>query len=121
MGEWSPLSGRLYSQHGSHDLKIEDFVRTPAGIAIRWSDGAEALLGMQTLRDACPCAGCTGESDLFGRRSPGIIPLKREESYELQGFRPVGHYGMQLSWGDGHDSGIYSLELLRSLSVGEDE
>jgi len=29
---------------------------------------------------------------------------------------PKGHYAYQIAWNDGHDTGIYSLELLRELS-----
>jgi len=28
--------------------------------------------------------------------------------------RPVGHYGLQVAWGDGHDHGIYHLDALRA-------
>jgi DUF971 family protein len=27
----------------------------------------------------------------------------------------VGHYALQLKWGDGHDSGIYLFEQLKEL------
>jgi DUF971 family protein len=28
--------------------------------------------------------------------------------------RQVGRYGLQVSWGDGHDHGIYRLDALRA-------
>ncbi len=28
---------------------------------------------------------------------------------------PVGRYGYQITWNDGHDAGIYTLETLRAL------
>jgi DUF971 family protein len=34
---------------------------------------------------------------------------------ELASLTPVGNYGVQASWKDGHDSGIYSWEMLRTV------
>jgi DUF971 family protein len=31
-------------------------------------------------------------------------------------IRPVGSYAVQISWSDGHSSGIYSWETLRRIS-----
>ena len=28
---------------------------------------------------------------------------------------PVGRYGVQITWSDGHDTGIYTFENLRAL------
>jgi DUF971 family protein len=28
---------------------------------------------------------------------------------------PVGHYAYKITWSDGHDAGIYTLETLRDL------
>ena len=30
-------------------------------------------------------------------------------------MKPVGRYAYQIVWNDGHDSGIYTLEVLRKL------
>jgi DUF971 family protein len=35
--------------------------------------------------------------------------------WEVQAIQVVGRYALQLFWRDGHDTGIYSFELLRSL------
>lgn len=34
---------------------------------------------------------------------------------ELAALTPVGNYGVQASWKDGHDTGIYSWDTLRTL------
>ncbi len=31
------------------------------------------------------------------------------------GAELVGQYGLRITWADGHDTGIYDYELLRSL------
>ena len=96
-------------------MKILEIVNLPVGVAIRWEDGAEHLLSFKKLRDACPCANCSGESDLFGNKTFGIPMLKSQKTYELKSFHWVGHYAVQFEWGDRHDAGLYSLQLLRRL------
>ncbi|NQV14536.1 DUF971 domain-containing protein [bacterium] len=97
-------------------MKISEIIQLPIGIAIRWEDGEEGLIDFHKLRDACPCANCSGESDLFGNKTFGLPMLKSETTYQLQSFHHVGHYAIQFAWADRHDSGIYTLKLLRKLS-----
>ena len=89
-------------------------------LAIQWTDGEEIFLSLETLRRACPCAACGGERDVLGRihrppvqYSPG--------SFRLEGFAPVGGYALQLRWGDGHSTGIYSFAYLRRLASSTNE
>jgi len=102
-------------------MKINEIVQLPVGVAIRWDDGKESLIPFRKLRDACPCANCSGESDLFGHKTFGLPMLKSETTYELKGFSWVGHYAIQFQWADRHDSGIYSLKLLRDLGQTDEE
>jgi DUF971 family protein len=83
-------------------------------VVLVWSDGHESYFPGEALRQACTCAGCRGEQHLFGRRSlPTLSPL-RPEAFVPVAVRPVGHYGLQVSWADGHDHGIYHLDALRA-------
>lgn len=34
---------------------------------------------------------------------------------DIAALTPVGNYGIQASWKDGHDTGIYSFDMLRSI------
>ena len=82
-------------------------------LAITWSDGAETTTEWEALRWACPCAVCQGE---FG--SPGVLQFTRElttEQTTLVDLREVGQYALQPVWQEGHDTGIYSFDLLRRL------
>jgi len=36
--------------------------------------------------------------------------------YVLKGAQQVGYYALQLFWGDGHQTGIYTWDKLKSLS-----
>jgi len=102
-------------------MKINEIVQLPAGVAIKWDDGEESLLDLHKLRDACPCANCSGESDLFGNKTFGLPMLKSDTTYQLRSFQWVGHYAIQFTWEDKHNSGIYTLELLRKLGEEESE
>ena len=88
----------------------------PNDIAINWSDGHETYIDLVTLRDACPCAACRGETHLWGKTSPTIDKSDlSEESFKMGSFHGVGNYAVQFVWQDRHDSGIYSYDVLRAL------
>jgi len=88
-----------------------------AEIAVVWSDGRESYLPLQKVREACPCAACCGEPDALGRV---VTPEVRyaATSFELRGWQFVGGYALQLTWGDGHYTGLYSYPYLRRLAEG---
>ena len=84
-------------------------------LALSFADGFEAYLPLPMLRRACPCAVCQGEPDAMGR----VIRPKVEhgpKAFELVKFERVGGYAIQLSWGDGHSSGIYTYAYLQKLA-----
>jgi DUF971 family protein len=39
----------------------------------------------------------------------------------ITAIEPVGHYAIQLKFSDGHDTGIYSWDLLYDYGVRQDE
>ena len=69
---------------------------------------------LETLRRACPCAGCGGEPDLLGHISRSHMTYT-DESFHLVGFDLIGGYALQPRWADGHSTGIYSFTYLRRL------
>lgn len=85
--------------------------------AVLWDDGSESIVALEPLRRACPCARCSGEPDVTGAvRMPARDPTYAPSSFELRHFEPVGHYAVAFTWGDGHDTGIYSWDRLRELA-----
>jgi DUF971 family protein len=86
--------------------------REPDGVRIEWDTLGHAwLYPARMLRLACPCAACVEE--MTGRRllQPGAVPADiRPQSLAL-----VGAYGLRINWSDGHDTGIYTFELLQAL------
>lgn len=85
-------------------------------LALSFGDGSEAYLPLAMLRRACPCAACQGEPDALGRvMRPRVEHGPR--AFDLLKFETVGGYAIQLFWGDGHSTGIYSYTYLRRLDV----
>ena len=87
-------------------------------IAIKWLDGGESFVKNKRLRDRCPCANCSGESDVFGNIYKNInVDNSNPKKYIIKGYVNIGHYGIKIIWGDGHDAGIYTFDLIKSLDV----
>ena len=86
-------------------------------VRLRWSDGAEQSLTGEALRNHCPCATCREK-----RSAPPPDPLElpivgdpADQAHTIVSMRPVGNYAYQVTFGDGHDTVIFTFELLRSL------
>jgi len=85
-------------------------IKAPHGarlMQVEWSDGHLGIYPHDVLRGLCPCAGCQGHSGKIEYRAGGNL--------ELREITPVGNYGLSLQWGDGHASGIYNFQYLRSI------
>ncbi|MBM4161613.1 MAG: DUF971 domain-containing protein [Ignavibacteria bacterium] len=83
-------------------------------LSLSWDDGHRGVISLRTLRDNCPCASCQGETVLLRTYAPVPQP-ELPGKYKLTGAEPVGSYALGLSWADGHRTGIYTWESLRSL------
>ena len=53
--------------------------------------------------------------DVFGNIYKGAPSPFNEDSFLLKGLQPVGYYAIRPFWNDGHHSGIYPFEMLRTL------
>ena len=122
-GSEHEFSGRVKSGIILNEIMPLDLQRVELigqELAIQWKDGEETFLSLETLRRACPCAACGGEPDVLGRVArPPVRYLP--ESFRLEGFALVGGYALQLRWGDGHSTGIYSFAYLRRLASSANE
>ncbi len=85
----------------------------PGGVVgIRWSDGAEHFVPARAIRASCPCAECVDE--LSGRRR--LDPASVPSDLSLVEWRAVGAYATALTWSDGHATGLFTHEHLRSIA-----
>jgi DUF971 family protein len=121
-------------------IAIKIHVSTNAGVDITWADGHASHYDFPYLRDACPCATCNDEREkkaeaekkeaeqkeigsANGNAAPSTVPQPMT-SLAFPMFKPkaraqsaasVGSYAIQINFSDGHNTGIYSYDQLRSI------
>lgn len=106
----------------SYPYPIRLELREAAVLVIQWSDGATRQYTIRQLRDACPCATCR-EKRQQPPQAAGTLPILSPadaQPLKISGMNPVGNYAYSIRFSDGHETGIYSLELLRSLGCEAD-
>ena len=84
-------------------------MREKGAVRITWDDGHIGDYPRAYLRGYCPCALCQGHgSELKFVAAPDV---------KLTEITTVGNYALQLAWEDGHNTGIYTFDYLRSLCL----
>jgi len=84
-------------------------------LEISFSDGSNFRLSCEFLRVHSPSAEVRGHG-------PGQETLQTgKRNVEITALEPVGNYAIQPTFSDGHDSGIYSWDLLYNLGKHKDE
>ena len=83
-------------------------------LSILWADGHTSMYPYRSLRDHCPCATCT-EGGEAQRQPTGLLPMLGAKPLKPERAELVGRYALQIYWNDGHSTGIYSFDYLRSL------
>jgi len=82
-------------------------------LLIIWDDVTESKLNLKELRKRCPCATCLAERD---KQSKMYIPLFAENQMTVKSINQVGNYAVQITWNDGHNTGIYEYYFLKRFS-----
>lgn len=100
--------------------------RSDDGLLLSFNDGTGLKISSETLRRHCPCAECrekrgegSHDAPLTGKRKPSalrIVEAALDQELLLKEIWAVGNYALGMRWGDGHDSGIYTFDYLRSLA-----
>ncbi len=80
-------------------------------LKIVWNDGHESIYSTYALRTACQCAVCVDE--MSGHKK--LKPEEVDPKILILGINPVGQYALQFRFSDGHSTGIYAFDYLRSL------
>ena len=86
-------------------------------LAIKWDDGSESFIPLETLRRCCPCAGCKGETDIMGNLYKNPEQKLTAAAFQLIRLIRVGGYAIQPVWADGHSTGIYSFDYLQRVAA----
>jgi len=91
----------------------------PDRLLIEWSDGEKRLCTVKELRQNCPCATCREKfnqppkpADL---KSLPILNDAQLQPLRIVKMQPLGNYAYNVAFSDGHDTGIFTFELLREL------
>ncbi|MBL8015915.1 MAG: DUF971 domain-containing protein [Ignavibacteria bacterium] len=100
-------------------MVLTKFKRNPEAnsFQIEFDNGFKAELSAEKLRNNCPCAECSGEEVLLYKYAPAKQKDLTPESYQLDKAQMVGNYAIQLSWKDGHNTGLYNWDYLRDLAL----
>jgi DUF971 family protein len=86
------------------------------GVTIEWSDGLKSEYSLRYLRDHCPCATCTGAHGTPPQKPAGSPFPMFQPALKILRLEPVGNYAIRIHWSDGHNTGLYTYEYLRSIS-----
>ena len=78
---------------------------------LEWADGSRYALPYVELRFYCPCAGCVDEHTGERTIQRASIPPQIKPT----GAQVVGRYALQVSWNDGHNTGMYHFDRLLEL------
>ena len=84
----------------------------PVALSLTFENGESFVLSYLDLRFECPCASCVDENT--GQRT-----LKRENinaTVKPKLVEPVGRYGIQIEWSDGHRTGMYHFDRLYEIA-----
>ena len=105
-------------------IKIQ--VTSGEGVDIVWSDDHASHYDFLYLRDLCPCALCNDERAKKAA-APHADPTALASALPMfkpkpkaRSAHPIGNYAIQIEFTDGHNTGIYSYDYLRTICPCED-
>jgi DUF971 family protein len=88
------------------------------GLTVEWADGTTSYYSIAYLRRMSPSAEMRELRDQMKRNPLTVLPASAARSsgpLTATDAELVGNYGIKIRFSDGHDTGIYSWEYLRSI------
>ena len=118
---------------------VKVHVSSGAGVDITWADDHASHFDFAYLRQECPCAMCNDErmkkeqgqqkdaqlkkenpaSAAAPALSSPLLPLYKPK-LTAQAAHAVGNYALQIDFNDGHATGIFSFDFLRTICPCQD-
>lgn len=84
-------------------------------LEISFSDGRAFAFAFEFLRVYSPSAEVRGHG-------PGQEVLQTgKKDVDVTGIEPVGRYALQITFSDGHDTGIYSWDLFHEYGMNQEK
>jgi DUF971 family protein len=96
-----------------NNTPIPDELRLLAGgqtLALTYPDLGEIALSAEFLRVHSPSA------EVRGHGIGNEVLQTGKEDVHITGIEPVGNYAIKLIFSDGHDSGLYSWDILNEFA-----
>jgi DUF971 family protein len=107
---------------------VKVHVSSGAGIDIVWSDTHASHFDFAYLREECPCAMCNDErhkklareehegqeKQIAAPAASSLLPMFKPK-ITAKAAHAVGNYALQIDFNDGHATGIYSFDFLRTI------
>jgi len=113
---------------------VKVHVSSGKGVDITWADNHSSHYDFAYLREECPCAMCNDERMKKVQGQEKDLQLKKESTSPVAApplsspllpmFKPkltakaahaVGNYALQIDFNDGHATGIFSFDFLRTI------
>ena len=94
------------------DIKLRSRSRL---LDIAFDDGSQFSLSFEYLRVFSPSAEVKGHGG-----GEGVLQLNKSE-VGIHGIEPVGNYALRLIFDDGHNTGLYSFQLLYELGLHQEK
>ncbi len=101
---------------------VKIHVSNGAGVDVTWADGHASHYEFAYLREECPCATCNDAREKkasLGAAGPTLLSSPALPMFKpkprAQAATQVGNYAIQISFTDGHSTGIYSYDHLRNI------
>ncbi len=92
-----------------NNTPVPEEIRVRAGgqiLALTYADLGEVALSAEFLRVYSPSAEVRGHG-----QGNEVLQIGKED-VTITGVEPVGNYAVKLIFSDGHDSGLYSWDIL---------
>jgi ATP-binding protein involved in chromosome partitioning len=81
-------------------------------LVVIWPEGPVMRFAPYDLRIKCACAQCIDEDTGKKILDAARVPL----DIKINSFKPIGRYGLSVTFSDGHSTGIYTYDHLKSIS-----
>jgi DUF971 family protein len=102
----------------SHIVPTRLDLKKDRGLTIEWSDGTTSYYSIAHLRRCSPSADMRQLRDELARNPLTVLPSSGNRSgapLVALSAELVGNYAVRIRFSDGHDTGIYSWDYLRSI------
>ena len=92
------------------------------GLTLQWDDESSSFYPVEHLRKYSPSAEARQLREELEQNPLAVLPASSGTGETLQALNAelVGNYALRIHFSDGHDTGIYTWEYLRTIDPGID-